>query len=245
MFRATVGKPLNAARRELGLPLWRKGFMGSYLAGDANIGMFPRWFGPPTPDWPKNVRQVGFPSEPSAGELPVELRAFLDAGDPPLVFTPGPAGYQHSDEFFRHAGDACRHLGQRGVFVTRGIELNAPLPDRVIACSFAPFQRLFAAASLVVHHGGIGTVSHAFAAGRPQLITPFGFDQPDHGYRVRRLGAGGALQPAKLDGATLAEAITRIDTDATRAVCRTLQEKVAGDGDAIAGAVAEIEALVA
>jgi hypothetical protein len=37
---------------------------------------------------------------------------------------------------------------------------------------------------------GIGTVSQAFAAGTPQLITPFAHDQFDNAARVERLGCG-------------------------------------------------------
>jgi rhamnosyltransferase subunit B len=42
----------------------------------------------------------------------------------------------------------------------------------------------------LVHHGGIGTASQAFAAATPQLITPFAHDQFDNAARVERLGCG-------------------------------------------------------
>ena len=46
----------------------------------------------------------------------------------------------------------------------------------------------------MVHHGGIGTVANAIAAGVPQLIRPICFDQMDNGMRVKRLGAGDCLR---------------------------------------------------
>jgi len=243
LMRATVGKALNAVRGELGLPLWKRDFMGSYVAADLNVCLFPSWFAAPTPDWPDGARQFGFPIEPSSEEVSAELSAFLEGGEPPLVFTPGPAGYQHSDEFFVEAADACTRLGRRAVFVTRGLELRTPAPDLVHVCDYAPFHRLFPAASLVVHHGGIGTVAHGLAAGRPQLVTPFGFDQPDNAWRLQALGVGAALPRSRLGGAALAEAIAALDVSATRDACRVAQEKMAADAGGVAGAVAEIEAL--
>jgi rhamnosyltransferase subunit B len=42
----------------------------------------------------------------------------------------------------------------------------------------------------LVHHGGIGTTAAALAAGIPQLIAPFAFDQFDNAARTVRLGVG-------------------------------------------------------
>ena len=41
---------------------------------------------------------------------------------------------------------------------------------------------------MIVHSGGIGTSAQALAAGRPMLVVPFAFDQPDNASRLRRLG---------------------------------------------------------
>jgi UDP:flavonoid glycosyltransferase YjiC (YdhE family) len=43
-------------------------------------------------------------------------------------------------------------------------------------------------ASVVVHHGGVGTTSHALRAGVPTLIVPFAFDQSDNAEHAQRLG---------------------------------------------------------
>jgi UDP:flavonoid glycosyltransferase YjiC (YdhE family) len=56
----------------------------------------------------------------------------------------------------------------------------------------------------LVHHGGIGTMSQALAAGIPQLLTPFGFDQFDNADRAQRLGVAKWIPALKLtpDAAT-------------------------------------------
>jgi UDP:flavonoid glycosyltransferase YjiC (YdhE family) len=57
-----------------------------------------------------------------------------------------------------------------------------------IASTYAPFSELFPRARAVVHSGGIGTVSQALRSGRPMVVTPYGFDQPDNAARLARLG---------------------------------------------------------
>jgi UDP:flavonoid glycosyltransferase YjiC (YdhE family) len=39
-----------------------------------------------------------------------------------------------------------------------------------------------------MHHGGVGTLAQALAAGVPQLVVPHGWDQFDNAVRLRRLG---------------------------------------------------------
>jgi UDP:flavonoid glycosyltransferase YjiC (YdhE family) len=61
------------------------------------------------------------------------------------------------------------------------------------AFDYAPFSELFPRAAVIVHHGGIGTTGLAMRAGRPMLVMPSAWDQPDHAERVSRLGLGRAI----------------------------------------------------
>jgi UDP:flavonoid glycosyltransferase YjiC (YdhE family) len=63
----------------------------------------------------------------------------------------------------------------------------------VIAFDYAPFSELFPRAAAVVHHGGIGTTGLAMRAGRPMLVMPCSWDQPDNAARVTRLGIGRSI----------------------------------------------------
>ena len=56
------------------------------------------------------------------------------------------------------------------------------------ACDYAPFSELFPRAAAIVHHGGIGTTGLAMRSGRPMLVMPCAWDQPDNAERVARLG---------------------------------------------------------
>jgi rhamnosyltransferase subunit B len=54
-------------------------------------------------------------------------------------------------------------------------------------------SRLLPLSSVVVHHGGLGTLSLALGAGVPQIVIPFGHDQFDNAARLGRLGVGSAI----------------------------------------------------
>lgn len=171
--------------------LWREW----WDSPDGVLALFPAWFAPRQPDWPDNLLQWTFPLEDLAKEqtLQPELQAFLDRGDPPVVFTPGSANVQAS-RFFAVAVEAVRRIGCRAVFVTREPkQVPSKLPEDILTVEYAPFSTLLRHAAVFVHHGGIGTLSQGFSAGLPQLIMAMAHDQPDNADRLERLGAGIAL----------------------------------------------------
>ena len=164
------------------------------------VCFWPTWFSPPQPDWPKGARASGFPFYPTPP--PSEVSPAVAEGPRPIVFTRGSVA-SHQRAFFAAAAECCRILGRPGALVTPHAE-NVPkgLPPGVRHVSFASFGKLFAEAGAVVHHGGIGTVAHALAAGAPQLALPIVGEQFDVGYRMERLGVGSMLtqEPVTADG---------------------------------------------
>jgi UDP:flavonoid glycosyltransferase YjiC (YdhE family) len=188
---------LNAARADLGLGPVRRPCHRWWNSPEQVIGLFPRWFGEPQPDWPTNTRLVGFirdfmDDEPS---LAPEVEAFLAAGERPVVFTPGSAN-KHGTAFFATAKAVSERLGIRAIFVTQFAEQVPPaLPQSILHVRYTPFARLIPRARALVHHGGIGTAVQAMGAGIPQLIVPIGYDQPDNASRLGRLGVARTLRP--------------------------------------------------
>ena len=79
--------------------------------------------------------------------------------------------------------------------------------------SYAPLSRLLPRCAALVHHGGIGTLAQALAAGVPQLTMPMGFDQPDNAARLVRLGVAGWVTPARFTGERVATELQRLITD--------------------------------
>lgn len=199
----------NALRARLGLPAVRRVFAGAIYSRRLNVALFPEWFAPPQPDWPQNLVQCGFPLFDGADGrgLPADAERFLEAGDAPVVFTPGSA-MRHGQRFFDSAVDACARLGRRGMLLTGHPEqVPTALPPGVERFDYVPLGALLPRCAAIVHHGGIGTTAAALAAGIPQVIVPFSHDQPDHAARIVRLGVGARVMPHRLDGARLASAL--------------------------------------
>ena len=173
--------------------------------------MFSEWFGEPQPDWPRQVRLAGFPSTdgPADDGLSGDTIEFCRAGSPPIAFTFG-SGMMHATGRFHDAIEACRILGTRGILLTKfPSQLTKAMPTFMHHCAYAPFQKLFPLCAAVVHHGGIGTTAKALAAGVPQLIVPFAYDQKDNAIRVKRLGAGNWVHPRKRSAEAIAGALQR------------------------------------
>ncbi|MBN9690561.1 MAG: glycosyltransferase family 1 protein [Verrucomicrobia bacterium] len=213
-----VGRSVNQLRRELKLPPVRQ-VLKWWFARRGILALFPGWFGAPQKDWPEGVRLCGFPGEDGLLERPLttSVDQFLDRGQPTVAFTFG-TGMRHAAGLFRECVAACQQLGVPGILLTphRG-QLPTQLPPQVLHCEFAPFQRLFPRCAAVVHHGGIGTTAKALAAGTPQLILPFAFDQLDNACRVKRLGAGQWLPTSQRRATDLAESIRRLLSPESRA----------------------------
>lgn len=184
---------------------------------DGVLALFPAWYAGAQPDWPHDHFQWGFPLEDMAQEKPLDARVlrFLDAGEKPVVFTPG-TGHRRVRHFFELAAAAVRQLKCRAIFATSELgQLPPDLPESVLCVQYAAFGALFPRVSMLVHPGGIGTLSQALASGIPQIIIPLVNDQYDNAERVQRLRVGTRLNSRGLTSRRLAAQITKTLNDAT------------------------------
>lgn len=184
-------KPVAEFRAELGLPDYGNPMFDGQHSPLRVLALFSKVFAAPQPDWPPQTEVAGFCFYDGNHEaaFPSELSAFVDSGPPPIVFTLGSSAVWVARDFFRESIAAARQLGQRAVLLI-GDERNHPgaLPEGIIAVDYVSYQRLMPRASVVVHHGGVGTTSNGLLAGVPTLIVPFAFDQSDNAEHARRLG---------------------------------------------------------
>ncbi len=92
------------------------------------------------------------------------------------MFTAGSAMTQGAD-FFRVSAEVCRRSHWSGILLTQFPEqLPATLPEGVCHFDYVPFSQVLPRAAAFVHHGGIGTVAQALAAGVRQLVVPLAHD---------------------------------------------------------------------
>lgn len=202
-------RPLNREYRRMGLPAPSRPFGRDIHSPELVVGMFPEWFAPAQRDWPSPLLLPGFPlfAESGAAEegLPGELSTFLKAGEPPVVFAPGSANVQ-GHHFFAEAAKACCELGVGGVFVTPAREtIPMPLSPTIHHVEYVDFPRLFPHCAAVVHHGGIGTLAQALAAGKPHLVMPMAHDQFDNAERLARLGVAEVLEARRWSAPAVVE----------------------------------------
>ena len=186
-----LAKPWYQLRAELGLPPTREGNpLSDSHSPHLVLALFSERFAAKQTDWPAQTVQTGFPFLEDDTELPEDLSRFLDKGPRPLVFTLGTAVVASGRSFYETSIESASRLGERAVLVVgKGQrDLFASLPPGMIAVESAPFGKLFPRSLAVVHHGGVGTTALAMLSGRPMLVVPFAWDQPDHADRVARLG---------------------------------------------------------
>jgi rhamnosyltransferase subunit B len=199
MVDSALAPALNDFRATLGLLPVRDLLRHWWHSPQLVLAMFPEWFGAVQPDWPPETHAIGFPLYDERGLTPMsaELTRCLEGGPPPIAFTPGSAMF-HAGDFFTTSAEACRLLGRRGILLSRHREhIPASLPPGVIHVDYAPFSELLPRCAAVVHHGGIGSVAQALAAGCPQLVQPFAHDQLDNAHRLAKLGVARWVVPKK------------------------------------------------
>lgn len=200
--------PLHEFRAELGLPSTRRvaQFEGQY-SPSLNLALFSPLLQSSQADWPPNTIACGFPlhdGPPPDASTRTALSDFLRAGEPPVVFALGSSAVMIADDFWTHAVTAARNLGRRAILVTGAApESLSGLPESVRVFQYLPYSEVFPQAAAIVHQGGIGTLAQALHAGRPQLITPVAFDQPDNARRAIRLGVARAVPFQKVNARLL------------------------------------------
>ncbi|SQD99775.1 Glycosyl transferase, UDP-glucuronosyltransferase [Parafrankia sp. Ea1.12] len=160
---------------------------------------------------PANVRYVGpVLDEPVWAAEPWQP----PAGDAPLVLVSMSSTFQNQAECLQRVADAVGSLSLRGLVTTGPVidpgQLTAP--PGVTVVSAVPHGEVLRHVSLVVTHGGHGTLARAFAAGVPVVVLAHGRDQADNAARVVHHGAGlsvsRAAKPAKI-----ADAVRRVLDD--------------------------------
>lgn len=193
-------EPVQRLRSEIGLPPGPNPIFEGQHSPTLVLALFSKLLSGPQPDFPKNTLITGFPFYDRADVTPLapELFDFLDAGEPPIVFTLGSALVWLATDFYHISIEAAQKLGKRALLLV-GDKRNLPgedLPRGVAAFDYAPHNLVMPRASIVVHQGGIGTTGQALRAGKPMLVVPHGQDQPDNARRCVQLGVGRTLNSA-------------------------------------------------
>jgi rhamnosyltransferase subunit B len=223
-------QPLNEFRATLGLAPVAHVMDRWMNSPQLVLAMFPEWFAAPQPDWPSNTHTVGF-AQFDDGENEAEVlqqaQEFLDAGEPPIIFTPGSAG-STMQRFFSESVEAAKRIGARAMLVTNFPgQVPRNLPAGIQVFGYLPFSRLLPRSALLVYHGGIGTLAQGIKAGVPHLVVPHGYDQFDSGWRIEQLGLGRCVAESRYRAARVAPVMRQMLDDAGLTQhCRQFSDRV-------------------
>jgi UDP:flavonoid glycosyltransferase YjiC (YdhE family) len=121
-------------------------------------------------------------------------------------------GFERSHAVYRVALAALADLPVRVLLTTGSLppEILAEVPPNVHIEPFVAQDEVVPHASVVLCHGGAGTVLGALAAGVPLVVTPLFADQPNNAERVAAIGAGLAIPEGDLSPESLRAALSRV-----------------------------------
>jgi UDP:flavonoid glycosyltransferase YjiC (YdhE family) len=222
----SFAEPVYRFREGLGLRRGGNPILEGQHSPACVLALFSRVFAEPQADWPPNTRATGFcfydrrDRTGDASGVQPDLLKFLDAGEPPIIFTLGSSAIWVAEDFYRESIKAARKLGQRALLLI-GEERNRPaepLPEGVAAFDYAPYGEVLPRARAIVHQGGVGTTGQGLRAGVPTLVVPFSHDQFDNGARVARTGAGRTLPRAKYNAESAARELSLMLNEESYAV---------------------------
>ncbi len=192
---------LNRQRARLDLPPVER-FHGGISPDLALVATFPQLEYPRS--WPAGVEITG----PMTFEVP-HPEIDLPPGADPLVLVAPSTAHDSGNHLVRTALAALADEPVRVVATTNRVAPQSPIevPGNAILVDWLSYSQLMPAASLVISHGGHGTVARALGAGTPVLICPIIGDMSETAMRVAWAKCGLSLpwrlcRPAPLRWAT-------------------------------------------
>jgi UDP:flavonoid glycosyltransferase YjiC (YdhE family) len=177
-------RDLNRQRERLGLrPVDR--FHGGISTELALVATFPQLEYPRR--WPAGVEITG----PMTFEIP-HADIELPPGEAPLVLVAPSTAHDSENHLVRTALAALAEEPVRVVATTNRVVPQRPIevPDNAVLVDWLSYSQLMPIASLVISHGGHGTVARALSAGTPVLICPIIGDMSETAMRVDWAGCG-------------------------------------------------------
>ncbi|MGB7686596.1 MAG: nucleotide disphospho-sugar-binding domain-containing protein [Solirubrobacterales bacterium] len=177
-------RDLNLQRERLGLPPIDR-FHGGISPDLALVATYPQLEYPR--QWPAGIEVTG----PMIFEQP-HPEIELPPGDRPLVLVAPSTAHDSGNHLVRAALEGLADEPVRVVATTNRVVPQQPIdvPPNVVLVDWLSYTQLMPAASLVISHGGHGTVARALGAGTPLLISPITGDMSETAMRVAWAGAG-------------------------------------------------------
>ena len=246
IYKGLIGSVLepeiNSCRRALGLAP-RADLRAWWDELDRYLALWPSWFAPEFSGWARTT-YAGLLGYKSGGVAP---SWFTGQGVRPSILITGGTAHLAGRAFFAASCAALSGVAESAVLLCSQPEiLPSHLPS---ALKVVPWVDSFSAAvrevDVLIHHGGMGTISQALAVGTPQLVLADGGDRPENGRFIEGLGVGRFLPRPQWTAENIRAAVAAIVGSLDiRARCAELASCCDGPA-ATATAVQVVEAVAA
>lgn len=175
---------LNAQRKVAGLPPTAR-FHGGISPDLAMVATYPQLEYPR--NWPDSVHVTG----PMPFEIP-HPEMVLPAGEDPLILVAPSTSQDPDNRLVRSALEAMAGEAVRVMATTNRVVPSRPIPvpANAVLVDWLSYSQVMPQASLVICHGGHGTVARALADGVPVLTCPAAGDMNETAARVSWAGVG-------------------------------------------------------
>lgn len=248
LWTNTWFQKFHQLRHQLGISDYGNPAFQGQFSPYLNLAMFPSVMGSPQEDWPEYTQQTGYVSHPeldlSDEQMTPDLKQFLDGGDSPVVVTLGTAASRAPGKVYHELLQGLEQANERAVVLVGKQHFHrytAP-SDNIFIAPYAPFHQLFPKAKLIIHSCGMGTLTKALKSGKPQLMVPFAFDQPDNARRLKKLGVGEVIPNYQLNARRLHQVLRQYKTSCSyENNARKIKSKITSAEEATQKAVQYIE----
>ncbi len=179
---------LNSQRALVGLPPTER-FHGGTSPDLAMVATYPQLEYPR--DWPQSVHITGpMPFELPHDDIP------LPPGDDPLVLVAPSTSQDPDNHLVRSALAALDGQPVRVVATTNRVVPSRPIevPPNAVLVDWLSYSQVMPESSLVICHGGHGTVARALAEGVPVLTCPAAGDMNETAARVTWAEVGRSIR---------------------------------------------------
>lgn len=221
---------LNELRKAVGLDP-----IDSWLQWEGSakmtLALWPDWFDHVDDQWPTKIDPVGFPLEQGKAayqrEIPEDFANWLEKNPNPILITGGTTTMIDAS-FYTSSIEACGIIGQPTVVLCKYDEfIPKELPSNVVWYKYIPLDEIMPKLSVLIHHGGIGTVTGGMAIGIPQLILPGYGDRPYNATLIKEQGVGDYLLPGNWQPEKVADMIRSLMANRGSEKYRICVEKMA------------------
>lgn len=183
-------KPYNKIRKRYHQPKLKS--LDEIMSPKLNLIPISQYVKKYNPYWEEKNKIVGYWYQNDYSYQPEEeLKAFLDAGDKPIILSLGAMSFESKKEKEKLDVfvNAFQKTGMRAII--QGFHktlIEYELPKTMISVGSIPHSWLFRQGYLVIHHCGFGTSAASLLYGIPSILVPHVLDQfafADHLYKLQ------------------------------------------------------------